>query len=89
MESKQEVIINIHSQGDMSVGIPSVDDSITIQLPDFYDDDEERERVRDIFGTAFKELYDDGVDITFGDECPDCKGRSGEHKPSCPSGEDF
>ena len=35
---------------------------------------------------AWSELYDDGgVDVHFGDECPDCLGLLGNHKPSCPS----
>ena len=74
------VIISIH--GEPSVGIPSLQDEIELRWDlDEYPD--ERNRIRDIIRRAWAELYDDGIDVHFGDECPDCLG-VGYHKPSCP-----
>ena len=77
------VEIYLHIPGDPSVGIMSLTDHITLQweLDEFQG---ERERVREILSKAWGELYDDGVSVHFGDECPDCLG-VGYHKPSCPS----
>ncbi len=76
-----QVFINIH--GDPSIGIFSLQDRIEIR----WDLDEvqgDRERVRDILGKAWSELYDGVIDVHFGDECADCLG-VGYHKASCPS----
>jgi len=76
-----EVIIDIH--GDPSAGIFEFTDRLELKWDlDEYPD--ERERIRVILQEAWAELYDDGgIDVRFGDECPDCQG-VGYHKPSCP-----
>ena len=80
---RNDIYIRIY--GDPSVGINDLTDKIELQW-DLDETSGERERIRKILRDAWSELYDDGkVDVHFGDECPDCFGLLGNHKPSCPS----
>jgi len=73
----------IHMRRDLSIDIPSATDEIKLRWDlDEYPD--ERERVREIIGQAWSELYNDKAVVQFGDECPDCLG-VGYHKSFCPS----
>lgn len=77
-----KVFINIH--GDPSAGIFGFRDEIELRW-DLDEIPDDRERVRKILREAWSELYDDGgIDVHFGDECPDCLG-IGYHKSFCPS----
>jgi hypothetical protein len=79
----EPIKVTMYVHGDPSVGIFSIQDKIELQWD--LSEEGERERIREIFRKTWSELYDDGgVDVWFGDECPDCLG-IGCHKSSCPS----
>lgn len=84
MATKNTVVINIDTLGDMETGIHPIHEIFSLELPAFYDDEEERARVRDIMHRAFSELYDESAIVRFSDECPDC-GYINGHFNSCPS----
>ena len=79
--TRVDIYIAIH--GEPSAGIMPLQDHIELKW-DLDEMDGERERVRNVLQEAWAQLYDDSVDVHFGDECPDCLG-VGYHKPSCPS----
>ncbi len=86
MATRNTVVIIVDTSGEMDTGIFPIHESFSLEWPAFYDDEEERARVRDIMHRAFSELYDESAIVRFGDECPDC-GYINGHFNSCPSRE--
>ena len=78
-----EFRMHIYAPGDMSAGIMPHSEHITLVWPHFYDDPDERERLRTIFTEAFSEMIGDKVGVTFHDECITCNG-TGTHNKGCP-----
>ena len=75
--------ITIHSQGDYSVGIPSVSSEATIPFTELSDDF--REFLRKQFLELYSEIHDVPRKLTevwFDDECPDCNMKLS--KGNCP-----
>ena len=67
--------VMIHSQGDWSVGIPSVDSEATVPFPSKDITKEYREFLRNEFLNLYCEIHDVPKQMTsvwFEDECPDC-----------------
>ena len=68
---KTETKVFIETQGDMSVGIPSI--TITVSGLPHPVDDENRRLDKLTLRDCFEELLDDYVRVRFEDECPDCE----------------
>lgn len=66
--------------GDRSVGIEP--DEVEFALRRALTDDTDRAEVRGKIEKCLGMLWDEPVAVRFSDECPDCGGRDGNHKPN-------